>query len=151
MRGWASLPTAAPGQWVELEGWLAPLEAPPSPGYGLLVPQPECCLGCPPNPAHTVEVMAAAALPAPSGGAIRIAGRWAPLRIAEMPAVRGRLRAPMKQSDRAIDWRHDLMEVHYPGLDRWVMPLIEERLNRPAKPLRAYVSLLDVLDEPITL
>ncbi len=76
---WASLPTAAPGQWVELEGWLAPLEAPPSPGYGLLVPQPECCLGCPPNPAHTVEVMAAAALPAPSGGAIRIAGRWAPL------------------------------------------------------------------------
>ncbi len=47
----------------------------------------------------------------------------------------------------SIDWRHYLMEVHYPGLDRWVMPLIEERLNRPTRPLRAYVSLLDVLDE----
>ena len=36
---WASLPTASPGQWVELEGWLAPLAESPSPGYGLLVPQ----------------------------------------------------------------------------------------------------------------
>lgn len=76
---WASLPTASPGQWVELEGWLAPLAEPPSPGYGLLVPQPECCLGCPPNPAHTVEILATRALPAGAGGAIRVAGRWAPL------------------------------------------------------------------------
>lgn len=56
-------------------------------------------------------------------------------------------RAALNWAPEAIDWRHYLMEVHYPGLDRWVMPLIEERLNRPAKPLRAYVSLLDVLDE----
>jgi long-chain acyl-CoA synthetase len=56
-------------------------------------------------------------------------------------------RAALNWAPESIDWRHYMMEVHYPGLDRWVMPLIEERLNRPARPLRAYVSLLDVLDE----
>ncbi len=82
---WAKLPALTPGQWVELEGWLAPLPEQPSPGYGLLTPQPDCCLGCPPNPAHTVEVMAESALPAASGGAIRLGGHWQPL-PAEDPA-----------------------------------------------------------------
>jgi long-chain acyl-CoA synthetase len=46
-----------------------------------------------------------------------------------------------------IDWRKWLWEVHLPGLEKWVYPLIEERLTRELKPLRAYETLLDVLDE----
>lgn len=56
-------------------------------------------------------------------------------------------RAACNWAPEALDWRHYLMEVHCPGLDRWVMPLIEEKLQRPTRALRAYVSLLDVLDE----
>ncbi len=46
-----------------------------------------------------------------------------------------------------IDWRAWMWEVHLPGLEKWVYPLIEERLQKELKPLRAYESLLDVLDE----
>ena len=91
---WARLPNAAPGQWVELEGWLAPLPALPSPGYGLLTAQPDCCLGCPPHPERTIEILAETALPRASGGAIRLAGRWQPL-----PA------------DDAAGWRWQLTEA----------------------------------------
>jgi len=63
--------------------------------------------------------------------------------------------ARMSPADRAnidwtperIDWRHYMHEVHLPGLDKWVMPLIEERISRPMKALKAYASLLDLLDE----
>jgi long-chain acyl-CoA synthetase len=69
-------------------------------------------------------------------------------------AMRG-LVARMSESDRdainwtpeRIDWRHYMHEVHLPGLDKWVMPQIEEKLKRPMKALKAYASLLDVLDE----
>jgi long-chain acyl-CoA synthetase len=46
-----------------------------------------------------------------------------------------------------IDWRTWLWEVHLPGLEKWVYPLIEEKMQRELKPLRAYDTLLDVLDE----
>lgn len=46
-----------------------------------------------------------------------------------------------------IDWRVWMWEVHLPGLERHVFPEIEERLQREVKPLRAYDTLLDVLDE----
>src|SRR5262249_6573041 len=32
-----------------------------------------------------------------------------------------------------IDWRTWFMEVHVPGLEKWVFPEIEERVNRPRK------------------
>ncbi len=35
------------------------------------------------------------------------AGRWRPTRLDEISDARGRLRAPVRQSDRAIDWEHD--------------------------------------------
>lgn len=46
-----------------------------------------------------------------------------------------------------IDWRTWMWEVHLPGLEKWVYPLIEEKMQRELKPLRAYDTLLDLLDE----
>jgi long-chain acyl-CoA synthetase len=47
----------------------------------------------------------------------------------------------------AIDWREWMWEVHLPGLEKWVYPLIEEKMRREVKPLRSYDTLLDLLDE----
>ena len=46
-----------------------------------------------------------------------------------------------------IDWRTWMWEIHLPGLEKWVYPLIEEKLQKELKPLRAYDTLLDLLDE----
>ena len=46
-----------------------------------------------------------------------------------------------------IDWRSYMHEVHIPGLERWVMPQIDEKIARPAKALRPHDSLLALLDE----
>ncbi len=46
-----------------------------------------------------------------------------------------------------MDWRHYLHDVHLPGLEKWVLPELDERVNRPTKPLRAFVSLVELLDE----
>ncbi len=75
---WAKLTRISPGTWVTLQGWLAPLAEPPSPGYGLLVSAPDCCAGCPPHPDTTIEVLGAAALPA-AGRPVALQGRWQPL------------------------------------------------------------------------
>jgi len=46
-----------------------------------------------------------------------------------------------------IDWRAWMFDIHLPGLEKWVFPLIDERLQRETKPLRPYDTLLDALDE----
>lgn len=46
-----------------------------------------------------------------------------------------------------IDWRQFMFDVHLPGLDKWVMPLIEEKMQRELKPRYAYDQLLDLIDE----
>jgi long-chain acyl-CoA synthetase len=46
-----------------------------------------------------------------------------------------------------IDWREWMFEVHLPGLERWVYPLIEEKMKRELQPLRRYDTLVDLLDE----
>ena len=56
-------------------------------------------------------------------------------------------RAKLDWSPERIDWRHYLHEVQLPGLDKWVMPEIDAKLDRPTKPLRAFVSLVELLDE----
>jgi len=46
-----------------------------------------------------------------------------------------------------IDWRDWIFDIHVPGLEKWVFPLIDDKLVREVKPLRAYDNLCDLLDE----
>jgi long-chain acyl-CoA synthetase len=70
---------------------------------------------------------------------------------ANMRAVMARMppeeRARFHWEPEKIDWREWLWEAHLPGLEKWVFPLMDEKLSRQLKPLRPYDNLLDVLDE----
>ena len=46
-----------------------------------------------------------------------------------------------------IDWYEYFMNVHIPGLEKWVKPLIEDKLRKKLKPLRAHEDLVAMLDE----
>jgi long-chain acyl-CoA synthetase len=46
-----------------------------------------------------------------------------------------------------LDWRAWFLEVHVPGLERWVFPELEKRLQRPLRPLQRYESLNALLEE----
>ncbi len=46
-----------------------------------------------------------------------------------------------------IDWREWLFDVHIPGLEKWVFPLIDDKLHKEVKALRPYDDLLDLVDE----
>jgi len=66
----------ADGQWVELEGWIAPFELEASHSYFLLVQDMACCVGCrPQDPSRCVEVFAVRPV-APQAGRVRLAGTW---------------------------------------------------------------------------
>lgn len=47
----------------------------------------------------------------------------------------------------SIDWRKWFLEVHIPGLEKWVFPQIEAKLNRPRKPPARHETLSLLLDE----
>lgn len=66
------------------------------------------------------------------------------LAIARMPEDE---RAAFIWEPEKIDWRTWMFETHLPGLEKWVYPLIDERLQREIKPLRAYDTLWDILEE----
>jgi len=46
-----------------------------------------------------------------------------------------------------LDWRKWMWEVHIPGLEKWVFPLIDEKQNKELKALRKYDHLIDLVDE----
>ena len=46
-----------------------------------------------------------------------------------------------------MDWRHYWLEVHVPGVETYVWPVIEERIARPRKALRPHDDLVAFLDE----
>ncbi|HTA87965.1 MAG TPA: AMP-binding protein [Polyangiaceae bacterium] len=50
-------------------------------------------------------------------------------------------------SPESIDWRSWFLDVHVPGLERWVFPQIEERLRRPKKAPERHETLPALLDE----
>ena len=50
-------------------------------------------------------------------------------------------------SPERIDWRHYLLEIHGPGIQKNVSPLIDEKIQREKKALRAYDDLVSMLDE----
>ena len=56
-------------------------------------------------------------------------------------------RALVDFSPESIDWRQWFLEVHVPGLERWVFPQIEERLRRPKKAPERHETLPALLDE----
>jgi long-chain acyl-CoA synthetase len=47
----------------------------------------------------------------------------------------------------AMDWRDWFLNVHVPGLERWVFPELEKRLKRPLRPLQRHESLSALLEE----
>ncbi|HYJ10773.1 MAG TPA: AMP-binding protein [Polyangiaceae bacterium] len=47
----------------------------------------------------------------------------------------------------SIDWRKWFMEVHTPGLEKWVFPQIDERLKRPKRAPEPHQTLPAMLDE----
>ena len=47
----------------------------------------------------------------------------------------------------SIDWRAWMFDVHLPGLEKWIFPLIDDKMKPKLAPLRSYDHLLDVLDE----
>ncbi|MCC6643984.1 MAG: AMP-binding protein [Polyangiaceae bacterium] len=68
--------------------------------------------------------------------------------------IRG-LRARLSDVDRErlnfrpeiLDWRWYMHDVQLPALEKWVWPEIDEKVNKPTKPLRAHDHLLAMLDD----
>lgn len=50
-------------------------------------------------------------------------------------------------SPERIDWRQWFLEVHVPGLERWVFPEIDRRRARPPRPLQRHETLTAMLEE----
>ncbi|HEV8247693.1 MAG TPA: AMP-binding protein, partial [Polyangiaceae bacterium] len=46
-----------------------------------------------------------------------------------------------------IRWRSWFLDVHIPGLEKWVFPQIEERIKRPKRPPARHETLTRLLDE----
>ncbi len=72
---------------------------------------------------------------------------------ANMRAVWSRLaptdREKLAWAPESIDWRHYMHEIHIPGLEKWILPQIDEKLAKPMRPLRQHDSLLALLDEAV--
>lgn len=56
-------------------------------------------------------------------------------------------RAKMQWNPDAIDWRHYFLDVHIPGLEKWVFPEIEKKQKRELKPHKRHSTLVSLLDE----
>ncbi|MFZ5895650.1 MAG: AMP-binding protein [Myxococcota bacterium] len=56
-------------------------------------------------------------------------------------------RAKVDFSPEKIDWRAWFLDVHVPGLERWVFPQIEEKLRRPKKAAQRHETLPLMLEE----
>lgn len=52
-------------------------------------------------------------------------------------------------SPETIDWRKWFFEVHVPGLEKWVFPHIEDRLNRPKRAPARHETLSHLLEEVV--
>jgi long-chain acyl-CoA synthetase len=56
-------------------------------------------------------------------------------------------RSGLDWSPEKIDWRHYWMEVHAPGLEKWVFPQIEEKQKKSLRQARRHETLVSLLDE----
>ncbi len=64
--------------------------------------------------------------------------------MARMPADE---RAKFFWEPEKMDWRQWMWEVHIPGLEKWVFPLIDEKQRKELKALRKYDTLIDMIEE----
>jgi long-chain acyl-CoA synthetase len=55
--------------------------------------------------------------------------------------------ALLRWTPEKIDWREYILDIHIPGIDENVLPLIEEKLRREAKPLRRHDDLVSFVEE----
>ncbi|HEY1955405.1 MAG TPA: AMP-binding protein [Polyangiaceae bacterium] len=46
-----------------------------------------------------------------------------------------------------IDWADYYVGIHMPAIEKWIMPEMEKRMVREAKPLRAHATLASLVDE----
>lgn len=56
-------------------------------------------------------------------------------------------RAKLVWQPEKIDWRHYWMEVHAPGLEKWVFPEIREKEKRPLKAAKKHETIVALVDE----
>lgn len=45
------------------------------------------------------------------------------------------------------DWREWMMDIHLPAVEKWVLPEMEEKMNRPPKPLKAHTTLVTLVEQ----
>jgi long-chain acyl-CoA synthetase len=68
-------------------------------------------------------------------------------------ARRGFARLPAEYKDvvkwtpEAIDWADYYVNIHMPAIEKWIMPEMEKRMVREAKPLRPHQTLATLVDE----
>jgi long-chain acyl-CoA synthetase len=62
------------------------------------------------------------------------------------PADRGKI----NWAPESIDWRHWFLEIHMPGLEKWVFPGIDERIRREVRAPLRHETLPSLLDEMAT-
>ena len=53
----------------------------------------------------------------------------------------------LKWNPEDIDWREYILDIHIPGIDENVVPLIEEKMRRVPKPLRRHDDLVSFIEE----
>ena len=64
---------------------------------------------------------------------------------ADMPAAD---RAKIPWTPEALDWRSYFMDVHIPGLEKWVFPGLDEETER-RRTVHAYRDLLEMFDASV--
>jgi long-chain acyl-CoA synthetase len=66
-------------------------------------------------------------------------------------AARARLsdeeRALLHWNPEQIEWRSWFLDVHAPGLERWVFPHLENKLRKPLRPIKQHETLVEMLEE----
>src|SRR5690606_11806994 len=50
-------------------------------------------------------------------------------------------------SPETLDWRKWFLETHMPGLERFVFPEMERRLQKPVRSIKRYETLVDLLSQ----
>ncbi|HEX7602783.1 MAG TPA: AMP-binding protein [Polyangiaceae bacterium] len=79
------------------------------------------------------------------------AGHFGPFSCANTRAAFGRLpeewKGKLLWAPESIDWRAWFTDVHMAGIEKWIMPEMDKRMERVKKPLRAHPTLVSMVYE----